>query len=72
MDLGATQQTREKPGSTVTFPSALLLSMNVENPSSDQNCVLKGLLQGAFQIHTPGPGRLVSVPVLACISVEEL
>lgn len=40
----------------------LLLSMNVENPSSDQNCVLKGLLQGVFHIHTPGPGRSVSVP----------
>lgn len=36
--------------------------MNAENPSSDQSCVLKGLLQGVFHIHTPGPGRSVSVP----------
>lgn len=25
MDLGATQQTQEKPGSTVTFPSAVII-----------------------------------------------
>lgn len=34
--------------------------MSVENPSSDQSCVLKGLLLGVFHIHTPGPGKSVS------------
>lgn len=34
--------------------------MSVENPSSDQSCVLKGLLLGVFRIHTPGPGKSVS------------
>jgi len=34
--------------------------MSVENPSSDQSCVLKGLLLDVFRIHTPGPGKSVS------------
>lgn len=34
--------------------------MSVENPSSDQSCVHKGLLLGVFRIHTPGPGKSVS------------
>lgn len=27
MDLGATQQTQEKPGNTVTFPSAVIIPL---------------------------------------------